>query len=462
MRIVPTFLAAASLAAAAQAQTPDWIEHFPATKPAPRAGLMGVSDGSKLLVYGGNESATIHHNDLWSYDGANWTLEAATNAGPSTRMNYAAAWDAARGVYVLFGGRNLTTGDEGDTWEWSPGGGWTQVALAGATPGPRRWHELEYFPGIGCILHGGKDVTGTGTVYDDTWAWDGTTWTQLANGPYARQRGRMVYRTTHNDIIYYGGRSSNNTILNETWRFDGVAWTMINTTVQPGGVTGVFAHAMYYDPIRDLVVLFGGTQGAVEKNWTFEFDGTDWTEVFPPTTPGIRTAPALDWVAGSAKAFMFGGFSANQKDDTWERGAGSGTFSVSGMGCPTSTGQTATISGGSPTIGQNFVVDVSNTTTLAFPILALGFSDTSWALGPLPFPLSTLFPATPAGCDLYVSANKTYTMIHTPPTATRTLPIPNDPTLVGGTFFVQGLQVELLPAGLSIATTAYGTAVIGP
>ena len=140
-----------------------------------------------------------------------------------------------------------------------------------------------------------------------------------------------------------------------------------------------------------------------------------------------------------------------------------GSFTLTGAGCPSSTGQQATLTANVPAVGQNFTATLSNTTALAFPVLALGFSDTSWALGPLPFPLSNLFSKTPPGCDLFVSPDKLFNMTHTPPTAAKTLPIPSDTSLVGATFFVQGLQLEFVAGpNVRLSTTAYGTAVIGP
>ncbi len=61
-RILITALAVSALATQALAQTPTWFEHFPATDPTPRAGLQGVSDGSKLYLYGGNSGATRQHS----------------------------------------------------------------------------------------------------------------------------------------------------------------------------------------------------------------------------------------------------------------------------------------------------------------------------------------------------------------------------------------------------------------
>src|SRR5690606_2683632 len=75
----------------------------------------------------------IYWEDTWEWDGASWTQVETTGAPP--RFEHAMAYDPMRGKVVLFGG---ATGDSSsllshlvnDTWEWD-GVSWTQVATTG-------------------------------------------------------------------------------------------------------------------------------------------------------------------------------------------------------------------------------------------------------------------------------------------------------------------------------------------
>ena len=73
------------------------------------------------------------------------------------------AYDAARGVTVLFGGyKGRDTDDE--TWEWN-GTAWTQRVVAG--PSPRRGHAMAYDAARGVtVLFGG--INGS-AINCETW-----------------------------------------------------------------------------------------------------------------------------------------------------------------------------------------------------------------------------------------------------------------------------------------------------
>lgn len=115
-------------------------------------------DGSGLFLDGDQQT--------WVYDGDSWTPVA--DAGPSPRWRHAMAYDANRGVTVLFGGED-TADDErrfhGDTWEWD-GEHWGLVTSDG--PSPRSGHAMTYDRRRrGVLLLGGDD----GVAYPSTQLW---------------------------------------------------------------------------------------------------------------------------------------------------------------------------------------------------------------------------------------------------------------------------------------------------
>jgi hypothetical protein len=85
-------------------------------------------------------------DDTWEWDGTSWQLRAT--GGPSSRYGHRMAYDAARGVTVLFGGRETNRRTD-DTWEWD-GASW---ALRD-TPGPskRQSHAMAYDTARGVIV----------------------------------------------------------------------------------------------------------------------------------------------------------------------------------------------------------------------------------------------------------------------------------------------------------------------
>jgi len=77
-----------------------------------------------------------------------------------------------------------------------------------------------------------------------------------------------------------------------------------------------------FDPIRDNVVLFGGTSTAspghiLGDTWTW--DGATWTERHPPFSPPPRTNAAITFDPAIKETVVFGGNSARGSplDDTW-------------------------------------------------------------------------------------------------------------------------------------------------
>ena len=100
-----------------------------------------------------------------------WNVRPAL--GPSARYHHAMAYDAARGVTVLFGG--LTPTSSAETWEWN-GSSWSSRSVSG--PSARNGHGMVFDPARGeTLLFGGWNYT---TLTNDTWAWNGTAWTQRA------------------------------------------------------------------------------------------------------------------------------------------------------------------------------------------------------------------------------------------------------------------------------------------
>ena len=317
-------LAASSLLAATSAAVPapqgTWTELTPTTSPPPSAGHDVVSDGSRALCFGGKEGGAGLQNKIWAFDGTDWTdISPTSGPTPPARKTGGVAWDSGRGRLVVFGGDQ--GGPSDDTWEWD-GSTWTQMSPASSLPAMKQC-DMVYVPGLATTyLFGGSDGT---TLYDETWAWDGVNWTQLspATVPPARRQHFMACDTSSSTVFMYGGFSTASTTWTnhkDTWVFDGTNWTEIVTANFPtggGGTYGLNNGAMSYDPLRDVMVLFGGVENGPTLPSTWEFDGADWTNL-GISGAGDRSATSMRFVAGLGKIILFGGYRTTQMDDTWE------------------------------------------------------------------------------------------------------------------------------------------------
>jgi hypothetical protein len=237
----------------------------------------------------------------WEWDGTNW-LQAATG-GPG-RTNAGMAFDANRGVTVLFGG--IRSGNQylGDTWEWD-GQSWGQRAVSG--PSARTGLAMAYDSARHVVvLFGGFDGIGP---LGDTWEWDGSSWVQQANsGPPARSSTAMTYDSARGVVTMFGGVGAGNAMLGDTWEWDGQTWTqrMVSLPLSRG------RHSMAYDSVRGVSLLFGGN--------LFQIDGGDMWEFHGPCTdPRVVAQPASAVACRSAGSiFSVGSVGGEPRSHAWQ------------------------------------------------------------------------------------------------------------------------------------------------
>jgi hypothetical protein len=114
------------------------------------------------------------------WDGTAWDGPIGGARVPK-RTQPGVAFDRLRGTTVLFGGwsRVGSGGLVQDTWEWQLGL-WQQRTPATA-PSPRSNAAMCFDPQLGKVLLFGGATTSLGNGYvNDTWAWNGSAWRQLA------------------------------------------------------------------------------------------------------------------------------------------------------------------------------------------------------------------------------------------------------------------------------------------
>ncbi|MBK8977824.1 MAG: PD40 domain-containing protein [Planctomycetes bacterium] len=347
----------------------NWALRAPSTRPTVRAGARLAYDPARqrAVLFGGHGLPGVIYAETWEWDGANWNRRTPVNS-PSARSDQAMTYDVGRQRVVLFGGVNYTTGPSTDTWEWD-GTNWTQrapnhgpavmyshamtpdsgrqrVLLFGGSwslgffadtwewdgfrwrrrtpaqaPSPRGGHAMaDDAARQRVVLFGGR--VGGGSPLADTWEWDGTNWIRRAptQSPSGREAHAMVYDAARQRVVMFGGyaASARPVYYADTWEWDGGNWIYRSSTRRPIGRAD---HAMAYDAARQRVVLFGGyiASSNTDSAETWEWDGTDWTQLHPAHSPPGRSGHAMAYDALRQRVVMCGGQNRNSGFlDTWE------------------------------------------------------------------------------------------------------------------------------------------------
>lgn len=225
----------------------------------------------------------------WEWNGRRWQR---VSPGPK-RLEAAMAFDVARQRSVLFGGFHLSVGLSDRTHEWD-GNVWVE-ASPGTRPPARRLPAMAYDAARQrCVLFGGVAPVSPWTlpgpppmnVLGDTWTYDGVTWTPRAGGPPGRFNHAMAYDEVRQVVVLFGGTSTQP--LADTWEWNGTSWTQrFPTTSPPAFANG----SMVFDPVRGVVVLHDSETTGVDL-WTY--DGATWA---PLPTGGVRVRSSQEALA---------------------------------------------------------------------------------------------------------------------------------------------------------------------
>lgn len=272
-------------------------------------GMCATRQGT-VIMHGGQGISRL--NDTWEWDGARWTQLPGQGSLPPMAINYLAedpvnqtavhlgwhtdqvswqwtshwtptgwtrAWERVTPGYIAFACWDrrrdervvLAAGWSGMvTWIVNASDEARQLSSGGAPPrrygGSFVYHEADAVS----VLFGGN------SNQNDTWLWNGTTWTQDTRSPappqgqafhcYDRQRRKMVILTWPNL---------------DMWEYDVTGgWVARPVGQRPPPRTG---YALAWSPANGHLVLHGGTdtQGAPLHD-TWEFNGVGWVRMDVP------------------------------------------------------------------------------------------------------------------------------------------------------------------------------------
>lgn len=436
-----------------------WGPVTTANAPAARQGALMAYDvlAQRMLLFGGNWT-----NEFWSYDGSTWTqLQLAV---PPSRSRATWADDTFTGEIVLYGGDG-GTGQFAldDTWTWD-GTSWTLEAPA-TTPGGFARHAMAFdVTRQVTVMFGGRHNSfAPYQLSSDTWEYAQGTWSLVApatQSPPALADMAMCYHPGLGKVVMFGGEDGAGLAHDGTWIYDGVDWQQTNATgVRPPARSGAVMVPIYG---RGICMLFGGRDPVTMQilNDSWEYDGVTWTEitnvyggVYPP-----RAEFAMAHDLARDRVVAFGGVIANNslRDDTWEYGA---HFLPFGLGCAGSAGVPVMNLGALPRLGTTCSVDIANLPPASpLAVMVIGLSRTQWALGSLPMQLTAF--GMP-GCRTYTSADLLVALPASGGTAGWSFAVPLVGGLVGDAYYLQGLSFDQGANPAWLTTSAAATLVLG-
>jgi len=256
------------------------------------------------------------------------------------------AYDAARGEIVMFGGSRGSFSFLGDTWTWN-GQAWVQ-RFSAPSPSPRGFHAMVYDSTRQVVvLYGGYSSDGPS---DETWEWNGSVWTQRQIQPpggvedaWGRYGHAMAFDSTRGVTVLFSGYvATDDQSLSETYEYDGLSWVR-KEAVDPA--QRVY-HGMAFDPARGVTRLFGGVSSGRSLRDAWEWNGVAWTPV-GQADPSARSSHAMYYDSGLSACVIFGGDDVNllnepptaiQNNETWSWSSSAWTrMSVDGPAARTSS-----------------------------------------------------------------------------------------------------------------------------
>jgi hypothetical protein len=186
------------------------------------------------------------------------------------------------------------------------------------------------------VLFGGRT---RGTVFDETWEWDGERWTEFeVSGPPARSHGVAAFDRSSNQVIVYGGVGTDDAELRDTWGWDGRAWTRLDEV----GIPDRAPNGMAWDGASDRLLVLavdlrnGTADGAYPSDlWAWAASG--WQAI---EGAGPAFSPLQSFVEGRSHPFLLDGGAINDRVTLW-RWTGSDWLTLTTGGPAPRNGQAA-------------------------------------------------------------------------------------------------------------------------
>ena len=261
----------------------------------------------RLVVYGGSDSL----KGTWAWDGTIWTSIADSASSPPWRYGSAMGYDPSSRRLIMFGGwRSYPRNADAfkmfcDTWAFD-GTRWTQVNDDSCITTRVRNNSFVYDTRRQALLL----LDGTPELEPDTllplriWRWSENRWTLVDSlGPRRGGWDRGVYDEARSVIVFpvFDGPDAG------VWEWNGERWRRMAAE----GPAPRHVYGLAYDPRLQRVVLVGGQTFArpsayVGDAWTW--DGARWTALTMAGAPGPRAGGHLVRDDRNGRLLYFGGY----------------------------------------------------------------------------------------------------------------------------------------------------------
>lgn len=212
---------------------------------------------------------------------------------------------------------------------------WQKLAPA-RQPSPARagGTVAEAPAGAGLLLHGGQrrcEVFSCGewgpTPYQDTWLWNGSTWTQATGpAPSSQASNSIALSRSMGRTVMYGGAYGVGPYSDRTYLFNGTGWTQASLSPNPGRR----ASAVLAQDRTGRLVLFGGADYVVRSNGadgpvlytdTWSYSAAGWQLLRPAHSPAPRAGAVAAYDSGRGELVVFGGARQVPGSFEWKRNA---------------------------------------------------------------------------------------------------------------------------------------------
>ena len=311
--------------------SPQWTKLTPSGPlPAARGSHTAIYDpvGDRMVTFGGSDEYS-GRNDVWALSlggSPQWTQLTPSGILPSGRYEHTAVYDSVRDRMVVFGGYDGSYVN--DVWALSLGANpqWTDLQVSGPPPRARYSHVSIYEPVLDrVVVFGGR--FSFGEVYDnnDVWAFslgaipEWAELTPLGTKPTARSGQAAVHDPAGDRMVTFGGNDGS--FQNDVWALS-LGGTPQWVQLTPSGTppSGRCNHTAIHDPVRNRMVVFGGTIGILKNDvWALSLGGTPtWTQLMPSgTLPSARRYHTAIYNAERDRMIVFGGDDGTARNDVW-------------------------------------------------------------------------------------------------------------------------------------------------
>lgn len=293
-----------------------WQQLSLATQPPPQRGSSLVFDQKR------QQTVLVADGGTWQWDGTNWR-EAQSQSAPPARNTTHLVYDSTTECVLLFGGVGIDGTPLNDVWLWngtlwieqhpatfpSPVGGASMACDASR-------QQVILFGG----LMGFDGVNGSnrvGTFSDQTWIWDGTTWTEqtISNPPPARMGGQMIYDQARQQVLLFGGNGPSG-YLNDMWLWHGDGWEKLAPGALPPMQTRTYA--TFHAQLQQVLLLTDVPAETFQAQHTYQswlWDGTSWSQsTASKVLPGSIEGLAYDGMHQTVVAYVVTGSKAPLSD----------------------------------------------------------------------------------------------------------------------------------------------------